>query len=328
MLNSQTAVSTQSLTKMFGGFTAVDEITFKIPKGEIFGLLGPNGAGKTTAIRMLCGILRPTRGDGQVLGLDISLDPETIKQRIGYMAQHFSLYHDLTVRENLDFYASIYGVPREERKQRIEELLLLIGLKNQQSVITRNLSSAWRQRLALGCAIPHHPSMLFLDESTAGVDPISRREFWETIYELAGEGISVLATTHYVEEAEYCNTVGLMHQGKLIACDSPDNLKESLPGVLYHLECDQSASAETILDALPEVIDSSIHGVLVHVVCKAEKHQKAIRKALTDAGIHVNRLEHADPSLEDVFITIVEQNRDQFGNRVPTLSAQDFHQEG
>jgi ABC-2 type transport system ATP-binding protein len=309
MLDESKSVVVQDLTKRFGKFTAVDRINFEIPRGEVFGLLGPNGAGKTTAIRMLCGILLPTSGNGSVLGFDITRQPEEIKKRIGYMSQHFSLYNDLTARENIQFYAAIYGVSYNERQQRVEELVEMAGLSDHHRELTKNLSGAWRQRLALACAIAHNPPMLFLDESTAGVDPVSRREFWDLIYDLAGKDVSVLATTHYMDEAEYCNTVGMMYQGSLIANASPDELKSDLPGILFQLECDRPIEAERILDGLSEVVDSSVHGVLVHVVVNRKRDKSRVANFLASNGIEVFRLEEVEPSLEDVFITMVETNR-------------------
>jgi len=309
MSDQQASVSINSLTRKFGNFTAVDQVNFNIPRGEIYGLLGPNGAGKTTTIRMLCGILKPTGGSASVLGYDVARKPEEIKKRIGYMSQHFSLYNDLTARENLEFYAAIYGVPRSSRSRRIEELIELSGLTEHSSKLTRNLSGAWRQRLALACAIAHDPPMLFLDESTAGVDPVSRREFWDLIYELAGNDVSVLATTHYMDEAEYCNTVGMMYRGKLIANASPDDLKNALPGILYQLECDQPLASANIAKELPEVVDASVHGVLVHVVVDRKGNQKRVLNKLEKEGIQVSRMEKIEPSLEDVFITMVESSR-------------------
>ncbi len=309
MSDNSNSVLVNDLTKSFGNFTAVDQVNFSIPKGEIFGLLGPNGAGKTTTIRMLCGILKPTSGQGSVLGFDISKKPEEIKKRIGYMSQHFSLYNDLTARENIQFYASIYGVPRAIRGNRIGELIETSGLRDHSTELTKNLSGAWRQRLALACAIAHNPPMLFLDESTAGVDPVSRREFWDLIYDLAGNDVSVLATTHYMDEAEYCNKVGMMYQGKLIANASPDELKDELPGILFQLECDKPVEAESVLDGLAEVVDSSLHGVLVHVVVRNKKDQSKVITLLEKNGILVERMEEIEPSLEDVFITMVESSR-------------------
>ncbi len=328
MSENQNSVLVNDLTKSFGGFTAVDQVNFTIPKGEIFGLLGPNGAGKTTTIRMLCGILKPTSGQGSVLGFDISKKPEEIKKRIGYMSQHFSLYNDLTARENIQFYASIYGVPRAIRGNRVEELIETSGLKDHSKELTGNLSGAWRQRLALACAIAHNPPMLFLDESTAGVDPVSRREFWDLIYDLAGKDVSVLATTHYMDEAEYCNTVGMMYQGKLIANASPDELKDKLPGILFQLECNKPVEAEGVLDGLSEVVDSSVHGVLVHVVVRRKKDKNIVLSLLAKNGIEVERMEEIEPSLEDVFITMVESSRSAGEAQEETLLPGVFSEQG
>jgi len=302
------AVETQNLTKRFGNFTAVDNVNFYIPKGEIFGLLGPNGAGKTTTIRMLCGILQPTSGTGTVLGFDIKKDPEEIKKQIGYMSQKFSLYDDLTAYENIEFYASIYVVPRSERGNRIDELIEMAGLKDHRRELTRSLSGAWRQRLALACAIAHKPPMLFLDEATAGVDPVSRREFWDLIYEMAGNGVSVLATTHYMDEAEYCNTIGIMYGGELIALASPDGLRDKISGVLYQVDCNHPRQATALLDTLPGVLDAAIHGAQVHVLAESEKGKMRIKHELEKAHIRVDQIEEIQPSLEDIFISMVEEN--------------------
>lgn len=312
------AIETFDLSRQFGSFTAVDRINFYVPKGEIFGLLGPNGAGKTTTIRMLCGIIRPSSGNASVLGFDIRKDAEEIKKNIGYMSQKFSLYDDLTAIENLNFYAAIYGVPRSDRKRRIQDLIDQSGLRGVEKELTSSLSGAWRQRLALACAIAHKPPMLFLDEATAGVDPLSRREFWDLIYEMASEGISILATTHYMDEAEYCNTIGMMYQAQMIALASPDTLKDEMPGVLVQVTCDQPLRAEEISDQLPGVMDSAIHGVRLHVTLKDEKQVINLTSALQTAGIQVTEIETILPSLEDVFINMVESRlkaspQDSFG---------------
>jgi len=306
--NYVNAVETQNLTKRFGNFTAVDNVNFYIPKGEIFGLLGPNGAGKTTTIRMLCGILQPTSGTGTVLGFDIKKEPEEIKKQIGYMSQKFSLYDDLTAYENIEFYASIYGVPRSERGHRIDELIEMAGLKDHKREMTRSLSGAWRQRLALACAIAHKPPMLFLDEATAGVDPVSRREFWDLIYEMAGNGVSVLATTHYMDEAEYCNTIGIMYGGELIALASPDGLRDKISGVLYQIDCNHPRQAKALFDMLPGVLDAAIHGVQVHVLVEPGQEKTRIKNELEKANIRVDQIEEIQPSLEDIFISMVEEN--------------------
>jgi len=288
------AIETFDLSRHFGSFTAVDNINFYVPKGEIFGLLGPNGAGKTTTIRMLCGIIRPSAGNASVLGFDIRKDAEEIKKNIGYMSQKFSLYDDLTAIENLNFYASIYGVPRSDRSKRIQNLIDQSGLR------------------------AHKPPMLFLDEATAGVDPLSRREFWDLIYEMASEGISILATTHYMDEAEYCNTIGMMYQAQMIALASPDTLKDSMPGVLVQITCDQPLRAQEISDQIPGVMDAAIHGVRLHVTLKDEKQVNNLTSALQTAGIQVTEIETILPSLEDVFINMVESRlkanpQDSFG---------------
>lgn len=311
MTDYTNAIETAGLTKRFGDFTAVEQVDFYIPKGEIFGLLGPNGAGKTTIIRMLCGILRPTNGHASVLGYDISKKPDEIKKRIGYMSQKFSLYNDLTASENIAFYASIYGVPRKEQPQRVAELIELAGLKTHKKELTRNLSGAWRQRLALSCAIVHRPPMLFLDEATAGVDPVSRREFWDFIYEMAGEGVSVLATTHYMDEAEYCNTIGMMYRGKLIAVASPDALRENINGTLIQVDCKNPAQAAQILESFPGVVDSSLHGAQAHVLLESAKLRKKVKKVLVESGIEVHKIEKIQPSLEDVFISMIEESRSE-----------------
>jgi len=312
------AIETFDLSRHFGSFTAVDNINFYVPKGEIFGLLGPNGAGKTTTIRMLCGIIRPSAGNASVLGFDIRKDAEEIKKNIGYMSQKFSLYDDLTAIENLNFYASIYGVPRSDRSKRIQNLIDQSGLRGVEKELTSSLSGAWRQRLALACAIAHKPPMLFLDEATAGVDPLSRREFWDLIYEMASEGISILATTHYMDEAEYCNTIGMMYQAQMIALASPDTLKDSMPGVLVQITCDKPLRAEEISDQIPGVMDAAIHGVRLHVTLKDEKQVNNLTSALQTAGIQVTEIETILPSLEDVFINMVESRlktnpQDSFG---------------
>ena len=303
------AVHVQNLTRKFGDFTAVNNISFSIPKGEIFGLLGPNGAGKTTTIRMLCGIIESTEGSGTVLGYDINEEPEEIKKRIGYMSQKFSLYNDLTARENIMFYASIYGVPREKRAARVAELIEMSGLTGHEKELTINLSGAWRQRLALACAVVHDPPMLFLDEATAGVDPISRREFWDLIYEMAGKGVSVLATTHYMDEAEYCNMIGMMHRGELIAYASPDELRDNLEGYLFQVECNHPNQARELLDEMDWTYEVSIHGVLLHVIADRASRIKDIQKLLRKADIVITRIEESVPSLEDVFIAFIEEKR-------------------
>lgn len=218
------AISINNLTKKFGDFTAVDNLSFCIPKGKIFGLLGPNGSGKSTTIRMICGVLKPTSGEGSVLGYDLIKDSEKIKQNIGYMSQKFSLYEDLTVEENLDFYGNIYMIPREKLDIRKKELIQMANLTGKEKNLAKTLSGGWKQRLALGCSLIHNPSLLILDEPTAGVDPVSRREFWYTISNLVSDGITVLVTTHYMDEASICDIIGFIFNSRLITIDTPENL--------------------------------------------------------------------------------------------------------
>lgn len=218
------AIEVNGLVKKFGDYTAVDNISFEVPKGKIFGFLGPNGSGKSTTIRMLCGVLTPTQGNASVLGYDIVKEAEKIKQNIGYMSQKFSLYEDLTVSENLDFYAGIYGLNKNQRDERKKAIISMAGLEGRENNLTRNLSGGWKQRLALGCALIHKPKLLILDEPTAGVDPVSRRIFWEMIYSLARQGITILVTTHYMDEASSCDLLGFIFNGKLIAIDTPEEL--------------------------------------------------------------------------------------------------------
>ena len=310
-MNPENSVEVHQLTRKFGDFTAVDHINFNIPKGEIFGLLGPNGAGKTTTIRMLCGLLAPTEGEASVLGFDVARQGEQVKRRIGYMSQKFSLYNDLTVRENLWFYANLYGLQNGRIEQRIAELIEMAGLHGHEKQLTRNLSGAWRQRLALACAIVHEPLMLFLDEPTAGVDPVSRREFWEMIYTMAGQGVSVLATTHYMDEAEFCNVIGMMYRSRLIALNDPDSLKNNMHGYLFELNCNDPGRAELILKPLAVVEDVATHGVLVHVLLSNENDKDLILKILSENQIQVTRIEKILPSLEDVFVSLVDQENRQ-----------------
>lgn len=316
-MSAEKAVEVIQLTRKFGDFTAVDHVSFEIPRGEIFGLLGPNGAGKTTTIRMLCGILTPTSGEARVMGFDVARQSEEVKQRIGYMSQKFSLYNDLTVYENLDFYANLYSVPREKFAPRMRELIEMAGLRGHEKQLTASLSGAWRQRLALACAIVHEPPMLFLDEPTAGVDPVSRREFWDMIYNLAGQGVSVLATTHYMDEAEFCNVIGMMYRSRLIALDDPDTLKEKMRGMLFEIDCREPGRAEEILKDLPFAHDVAVHGVLLHVLVSDEKEKRGLEKALQSNGIAVKRIERVQPSLEDVFVSLVEdEDRPQMRDEI------------
>lgn len=303
------AVEVQQIGRKFKDFAALKEVSFYIPEGEIFGLLGPNGAGKTTMIRILCGIMLPSSGSAEVIGFDVTRHPNEVKKRIGYMSQKFALYNDLTGRENLDFYASIYDVPNKDRKARVDELIRMAEFDGQEKKLTRDLSGAWRQRLALSCAIVHHPSMIFLDEATAGVDPISRREFWDLIYKLAAEGVGVLATTHYMDEADYCNTIGMMYQGELIALASPERLKNEMPGVLVQIESTRPAETVQFLSSLPQVMNVAVHGAQIHLTLAGEADISETRQRLNESGLNSSRWEVIQPSLEDVFISMVAQRQ-------------------
>jgi len=287
----------------------VDHVSFSVRKGEIFGFLGPNGAGKSTTIRMLCGIIEPTDGTGTVAGLDIRTQSERIKERIGYMSQKFSLYEDLTVAENIEFYAGIYGVSKERFPRRKEWILRMANLQEREHSLTGELAMGWKQRLALGCAVVHEPEILFLDEPTAGVDPVSRRNFWELIYEVAGQGVTVFVTTHYMDEAEHCDRLALIYRGKLIAIGSPTELKTHYTtGLLLEVAVEPVMASLDILQADPQVQDVAVFGKNVHVVMPERPDAIAhVRKVLTGAGLSVSRVEPIIPSLEDVFVTLVEE---------------------
>ena len=305
----ESAVAVTGLTKVFGSFMAVDHVTFAVAPGEIFGFLGPNGSGKTTTIRMLCGILPPTDGTGFVLGHSIAARLEEVKGNLGYMSQRFSLYEDLTVEENLSFYAGLYGVANSKRKSRVGELVEMAGLAGRERALVANLAGGWRQRLALGCAIVHRPALLFLDEPTAGVDPSSRRQFWDLIYALAEVGVTVFVTTHYMDEAEHCHRVGLMHAGRLIACDSPASLREtSLQGDLWEMACTPAMAAVDLLQGQPGVIEAALYGLLVHAEIDPQRQSvEDLVRRLTDRGISVGSVRRIKASLEDAFVSLIAQ---------------------
>ena len=302
------AVEIHDLVKTFGSFVAVDHVSLGVEKGEIFGFLGPNGAGKSTTIRMLCGLLTPTSGRASVSGFDVRTQPEEIRRTIGYMSQKFSLYDDLTVEQNIDFFTGMYGVPRERRQQRKDYVLEMANLKEKRDALTLTLSGGWKQRLALGCAILHDPPVLFLDEPTSGVDPIARGAFWKLIHDLAETGHTVFVTTHYMDEAEYCNRLALMYRGKVIALGTPEVLKQDLDGHGL-LRLDTSATLDTMraLEGVPGVVESAVFGGGLHVVVgDPEAVTERIRHKLESAGIEIKRLERIVPSLEDVFVALRE----------------------
>lgn len=296
-----TLITARHLTRRFGSFTAVDDVSFELPAGQVIGYLGPNGSGKTTTIRMLLGLLRPTSGTAAVLGFDILHEAEHIRAATGYMSQKFSLYHELTARENLVFYAGVYGI---SDRQRIEETLSMLGLQSVARAQVNELSSGWKQRLALAVAIVHRPRLLFLDEPTSGVDPIARRNFWDLIYTLVDEGISVLVTTHYMDEAEYCSQVGIMRSGRLLALDTPTNLKSALPGRVWEIEVEPLLQGFDVLSRLPGVLRAGLQGNALRAVTQNGTDGSQLADGLRQAGILVENITPTSPSLEDVFLTL------------------------
>jgi len=294
------ALELNNLTRRFGEFVAVNNVSLQIKQGAIYGFLGPNGSGKSTTIRMLCGLLEPTSGSGKVLGLDIAKDSEALKQKIGYMSQKFSLYDDLSVIENLRFYAGLYSLSSEQMKKRIGEMLALSGLEKRQQELVATLSGGWKQRLALACSILHNPPVLFLDEPTGGVDPVSRRMFWEIIYDLSLQGTTVMVTTHFMDEAEHCDEIGFIFEGNLIASDTPDNLKKIIPGTLVEIPTSSPMEfLETLEESTVEYLDIYPAGASVHVLLKSDDISPLAGYAY----------EIISPSLEDVFVYLVKSYR-------------------
>jgi ABC-2 type transport system ATP-binding protein len=305
-MTDNNSVVIENLVKRFGNFVAVDRINLEVRKGEVFGFLGPNGAGKSTTIRILCGLLTPTSGRARVAGHDVGREPETVRQKIGYMSQRFSLYNDLRVIENLRLFAGLYNVPASLLKERIAWALETANLKGQENLITATLPGGWKQRLALGCAVLHRPPVIFLDEPTSGVDPISRRQFWELIHHMAEEGVTVFVTTHYMEEAEYCNRLALIYRGSIVALGTPSELKQkSMKGELLLVECEPLGEAVEILQSAPDVVDAAVFGNALHLVVPNATAAKAqLSKYLSDRRIGVSRIDKINPTLEDVFVSL------------------------
>jgi ABC-2 type transport system ATP-binding protein len=303
------AVEVEDLVKAFGDFVAVDHIRFEVEKGEVFGFLGPNGSGKSTTIRMLCGLLLPTSGKGKVVGFDIMKEPEKIKEAIGYMSQKFSLYDDLTVLENLHFFGGIYGLSGSLQKEREDEALEMAGLKELQDRMTRTLAVGWKQRLALGCAILHRPSVLFLDEPTSGVDPISRRNFWGLIQQMGERGVTTFVTTHYMDEAEYCDRLALIYQGKIIALGTPTELKlKTLTRGVLEVECDPIIIALDLLKKEPWASEAAVFGDSIHLVSQEGFDvEKEISALFQEKKVLLKRMEWIRPSLEDVFVSLIQR---------------------
>ena len=305
MTSNGNSVEVEKLVKRFGSFTAVDRVSFSTRSGEVFGLLGPNGSGKSTTIRILCGLLHPSSGRASVAGYDVVASPEQIRRNIGYMSQKFSLYADLTVLENLRFFAGMYGVSSDLVKERIGWALEMAGLRGREASLTGTLSGGWKQRLALGCAVLHRPPILFLDEPTSGVDPLSRRLFWELIQRMSDEGVTIFVTTHYMDEAVYCNRLALMDRGQLIALGTPTELRrDSIEGSLLLLECDRIGDALERVRRIEGVHDAAVFGNALHLVVSNIEVGSAIRAALETDGIVVARLDPIRPSLEDAFVAL------------------------
>jgi len=297
------------LTRRFSDFTAVNDVSFEVAKGEVFGFLGANGAGKSTTIRMLCGLLQPTSGTALVGGIDVGVDPEGVKRHIGYMSQKFSLYEALTVDQNIRFFGGVYGLGGARFAERREFVLDMAGLRGREKTVTKALSGGWRQRLALGCAVLHQPPIVFLDEPTGGVDPVSRRRFWDLIGNLASTGVTVLVTTHYLDEAEHCNRLAIIHRGQMVALGSAHELKrlfEDRP--ILDVQSPRPVELMAALERLPEVEKTSIFGTSVHAVLRhAGVTPDAVRASLERAGLQVESLTFVTPSLEDVFLDVVER---------------------
>ena len=307
------------LSKRFGSFSALDGVSFDIGRGEIMGFLGPNGAGKSTLIRILCGLLRPSSGRAIVAGIDIADDPEGVRQRIGYMSQKFSLYGDLSVVENLRFFGGIYGVPSRLLDERIRRVVEMADLQGRETALVSTLAGGWKQRLALGCAILHRPAVLFLDEPTSGVDPGSRRRFWNLIHDLSDDGVSVLVSTHYMDEAEYCMRIALIAAGRLIALGTPHDLKQqSIGGELLELECDNLGAALDLVAHVPGVKDAAVFGNALHLlVDKVDPTAAAVRARLAEHGLPSARTRQIAPSMEDMFVHLVRASRTATAGAAP-----------
>ena len=304
----ENAIDVRGLTRQFGSFIAVDDVSFTVRTGEIFGFLGANGAGKSTTIRMLCGLLRPTRGTALVGGIDVSSDPEGVKRRIGYMSQRFSLYEPLTVDQNIRFFGGVYGLAGDRFESRRKFVLEMAGLQGRENTLARELAGGWRQRLALGCAILHEPSIVFLDEPTGGVDPLSRRRFWDLIGDLSRQNVTILVTTHYLDEAEHCHRIAIIHAGELAALGTASELKQVFATrPIMEINADRPVDAMQVLDRHEAVEKTSLFGTAVHAVLRnANVRPAALAGALTAAGIAVRSIEQVSPSLEDVFLDVVE----------------------
>jgi len=321
-----TLLRVRHLTKNFGNFVAVDDVSFALEEGQIFGLLGPNGSGKSTIIRMLCGLLRPTNGEINLDGIDVIADPDGVKRRIGYMSQKFSLYRDLTVWENLTFYGGIYGLNRNTLRRRRDEVVQLVGIGDYLHRLAGNLSGGWQQRLALGCAMLHEPRIMFLDEPTAGIDPVARRQLWDLLFELSSRGTTFLVTTHYMDEAERCTQVSYLFLSKMIAQGRPEELK-NLPGITptgthwLQIECDQTTQAYMALRDSPGVRSATIFGQALHVLSEQNVPLEELEQRLSAKGLTGLRSQVVQPSLEDVFVTLTQEHLSQRGREAGVVPA-------
>lgn len=307
------AILTENLVRKFGEKIAVDHLNLRIDRGEIFGFLGPNGSGKSTTIKILCGLLTPTSGQAYVSGLDVKKDAEIIRSKIGYMPQKFSLYDDLTVQENLDFYAYLYGVTGKAGQRKKQEVLDLVGIGKYLKYQAKHLSGGWKQRLALCCALAHQPEIIFLDEPTASMDPVARRELWDLLFSLASSGVTLFVTTHYMDEAERCSSVGYIYNSRLIVSGGPDELKQIREVVRqdehrFEIICRPLVSSFNVVKSLPIVRDVAIFGQALHVVCPLTVSEAMMTDAMTEAGILVQNIRIIDPTLEDIFVTLTHKN--------------------
>lgn len=314
MIDPRPVILAEGLTKRFGAFTAVDRLDLSIGKGEVVGFIGPNGAGKSTTIRMLCGLLRPSAGRASVAGFDVKRQSEAVRAHIGYMSQKFSLYGDLTCRENLQFFGGIYHVPRKDIEERTRSAIAMAGLEGREDALVRTLAGGWKQRLALGCAILHRPPVLFLDEPTSGVEPEARRRFWDLIHSLAAGGVTILVSTHYMDEAEYCNRIALIDAGRLVASGPPSELRrQDLGGDLLELACEPLGAALTALRQAPGVIDAAIFGDKLHVLVRDHTPGALLQSFLDDRKIAAGPPRRIAANLEDVFVRMVSRRSGEEG---------------
>jgi ABC-2 type transport system ATP-binding protein len=314
MSEAAPVILAEGLTKRFGDFTAVDSLDLSIARSQVVGFIGPNGAGKSTAIRMLCGLLRPSAGRATVAGFDVGREPEAVRAHIGYMSQKFSLYGDLTCRENLSFFGGIYRVPRHQIEERTQFAIAMAGLEGREDMLVRTLAGGWKQRLALGCAILHRPPVLFLDEPTSGVEPEARRRFWDLIHNLAGGGVTILVSTHYMDEAEYCNRIALINAGRLAAIGAPSELRQkNLGGELYELACAPLGAALEALKKTPGVLEAAIFGDKLHVLARDAGVALDLGRVLAEHDLTGERPRRIAPTLEDVFVQLVSRRADGEG---------------